>query len=165
MMLYYLYLRDQNKKILSGTLTELQNMNNGRGSAWIKKMEKLITENNLDIASYEYSAKNENLHELLSNNRLRIILREKLQTSFIEEWDTKTANMSKLSFYSQYKPNHELENYIVVVNNRRHRSALTKLRCSAHRLKIEIGRYSRMYNDDDKRYEQLPGEKKNMRYM
>ena len=29
MMPYYLYLRDQNK-VLSGTLTELQNMNNGK---------------------------------------------------------------------------------------------------------------------------------------
>ena len=82
-----------------------------------------------------------------------------MQTSFIEEWDTKTANMSKLSFHRQYKPNHALENYIVLVNNRRHRSALTKFRCSAHRLKIEIGR-SRIYNDDAKRYEQLPGEKR-----
>ena len=101
MMLYYLYLRDQNNKISSGTLTKLKNMNNGRGSAWIKKMEKLITENNLDIASYKYSTKNENLHELLSHNKLRIILREKLQASFIEEWDTETANMSKLSFCRQ----------------------------------------------------------------
>ena len=135
-------------------------MKNGRSSTWIKKIEKLITEDNLDIASYKYSVKNENLHELLSHNRLRIILREKLQTSFIEEWDTKTANMSKLSFYKQHKPNHGLENYIVLVNNRRHESALTKLMCSAHRLKIEIGRYSRIYNDDAKRYEQLPGEKR-----
>ena len=68
--------------------------------------------------------------------------------------------MSKLSFYGQYKPNHGLENYVVLVNNRRHKSALTKLRCSAHRLKIEIGRYSRIYNDDNKRYEQLPREKR-----
>ena len=132
-MIYYLYLRGQNNKILSGALTELQNMNSGKGSAWIKKMEKLITENNLDIASYKYSAKNEKLHELLSDNRLRIIMREKFQTSFIEEWNTKTANMSKLNFYRQYKSNHGLENYIVLVNNRQHRSALTKLRCSAHR--------------------------------
>ena len=110
MMLYYLYLRDQNNKILSGKLTELQNVNNGRGSTWIKKMEKLIAENNLDIASYKYSAKNENLHELLFHNRQRIILREKLQTSFIEEWHTNTANMSKLRFYRQYKPNQGLEN-------------------------------------------------------
>ena len=35
-----------------------------------------------------------------------------------------------------------------------------KLRCSAHRLKIEIGRYSRIYNDDAKRYEQLSREKR-----
>ena len=160
MMLYFLYLRDQNNKILSGTITELQNMNNGRGSTWIRKIEKLITDNNLDIASYKYSVKNEKLHELFSHNKLRIILREKLQTSFIEEWDTKTANMSKLSFYRQYKQSHRLENYVVLVNNRRHRSALTKLRCSAHRLKIEIGRYSRIYNDDAKRYEQLPREKR-----
>ena len=159
MMLYYFCLRNQNNKILSGTLTELQNMNNGRGSAWIKKMETLITENNLDIDSYKYNAKNENLHELLSHNRLRIILKEKLQTRFIEEWDTKTANMSKLSFYSQYKPNHGPENYIVLVNNI---SALTKLRCSTHTLKIETGRYSRIYNDDNKRYEQLPRKKKNL---
>ena len=32
-----------------------------------------------------------------------MILREKLQTTFIEKWDTKTANMSKSSFYKQYK--------------------------------------------------------------
>ena len=82
-----------------------------------------------------------------------------MQTSFIEEWDTKTANMSKPSFYGQYKPNHGLENYIALVN-RRHRSALTKFRCSTHRLKTEIGRYSRIYNDDDQRYEQLPREKR-----
>ena len=37
MMLYYLYLRDQNNKILSGTLTELQNMNNGRVLPGLKR--------------------------------------------------------------------------------------------------------------------------------
>ena len=82
MMLYFLYLRDQSNEILSGTLTELQNMSNGRGSTWIRKTEKFI--NNLFIIyllidSYKYSAKNENFHELLSHSRLRIILRKKLQ--------------------------------------------------------------------------------------
>ena len=83
-----------------------------------------------------------------------------MQTSFLEEWDVKTSSMSKLSFYRQYKQNHKLENYIVLVNNRRHRSALAKLRCSAHRLKIEIGRYSRFYSEETERHEQLPGEKR-----
>ena len=53
-MLYFHYLRDQNNKMLSGTLTELQNIDNGRGSIWIKSIEKLIAEYNLDIASCKY---------------------------------------------------------------------------------------------------------------
>ena len=46
------------------------------------------------------------------------------------------------------------------MNNRRQRSALAKLRCSAHRLKIEIGKYSRFYSEETKRHEQLPREKR-----
>ena len=105
--------------------------------------------------------KNENFHhQLLSHNSLRIVLRKKLHTSFLEEWDVKTSSTSKLSFYRLYNQNHKLENYIVLVNNGRHRSALAKLTCSAHRLKIEIGRYSRFYSEETKRHEQLPREKR-----
>ena len=71
-----------------------------------------------------------------------------------------SVRMSKLSFYKQYKQNHKLENYIVLVDNRRHRSVPAKLRCSAHGLKIEIGRYSRFYSEETKRHEQLPREKR-----
>ena len=161
MVLYFLYLRDQDNKTLSGTLTELQKMNNGRRSSWSKKIEQLIEDYNLDITTYKYRSRNENFHnQLLSHNNLRIVLRKKLQTSFLKEWDVKTSSMSKLSFYRLYKQNHKLENYIVLVNNRRHRSALAILRCSAHRLKIEIGRYSRFYSEETKKHEQLPREKR-----
>ena len=54
---YFLYLRDQDDKILSGTLPELQNINNGRGSTWTKKIEQLIAEYNLDITTYKYGSK------------------------------------------------------------------------------------------------------------
>ena len=37
------------------------------------------------------------------------------------------------------------------MNKTQHRSALAKLRCSAHRLKIEIGRYSGIYGEETKR--------------
>ena len=78
----------------------------------IKKIEQLIAEYNLDITTYKYGSKNENVHhQLLSHNSLRIVLRKKLQTSFLEEWETKTSSMSKLSFHRQYKQNHKLENY------------------------------------------------------
>ena len=51
MVLYFLYLRDQDNKILSETPFELQNINNGRGSSWIKKIERLIADYNLDITT------------------------------------------------------------------------------------------------------------------
>ena len=70
MALYFLYLRDQDNKILPGTLTELQKMNNGRGFSWIKKIEQLIEDYNLDITTYKYASRNENFHhQLLSHNK------------------------------------------------------------------------------------------------
>ena len=53
-----------------------------------------------------------------------------------------------------------MERYIILVNNRGHRRALAKLRCIAHRLKIEINRYIKVYNEHTTRYEQLPREKR-----
>ena len=46
------------------------------------------------------------------------------------------------------------------MNNGQHRSAIAKLRCTSHRLKTEIGRYSRFNNEEAKRYEQFPREKR-----
>ena len=48
--------------------------------------EQLIADYNLDITTYKYRSKNENFHhQLLSHNSLRIVLRKKLETSFLEE--------------------------------------------------------------------------------
>ena len=79
MVLYFLYLRDQDNKILSGTLTEPQKINNGRASSWIKKIQQLIADYNLDITTYKYASRNENFHhQLLSHNSLRIVLKEEI---------------------------------------------------------------------------------------
>ena len=95
-------------------------------------MKKFISENNLNVTSYGYKLKYKTFTEnLLPHKGLK-----KLQTKFREEWDMKSSNMIKLSFYRKYKSDHDkIERYITLVNNRRHRSALAKLRCSAHRLK------------------------------
>ena len=106
-------------------------------------MIEIISENNLNITSYGYKLKYKTFSEnLLPHKRSRKVLKSKLQTKFKEEWDLKTSNMSKLSFYRKYKSDHnKIERYITLVNDRRHRSALAKLRCSAHGLKIGIGRF------------------------
>ena len=112
--------------------------------------------------SYRYKLKYKTfLENLLPHTGPRKVLKSKLQTKFREEWDGKTSNMSKLSFYRKYNSDYyKIERYITLAHNRRHRSALAKLRCSAHRLKLEIGRYIKVYNEHATRYEQLPREKR-----
>ena len=68
--------------------------------------------------------------------------------------------MSKLSFCRQHKINHEFEEYLTLSGNRRYKSAITKLRCSAHRLQIEIGRYSKIIYEITGKMESLPREKR-----
>ena len=48
---------------------------------------------------------------------------------------------SKLTTYNQIKRSFETEKYLTCVNNTKHRIALTRLRCSAHRLHIEVERF------------------------
>ena len=49
----------------------------------------------------------------------------------------------KLALYSRLKHGHGIENYCNSIVNPEHRKALTRIRTSAHPLKVETGRYSR----------------------
>ena len=97
---------------------------------------------------------------LLNQDKLKALLKTKLQSKFKEIWSTKTTEMSKLSFYRQHKINHKFEEYLTLLENRRYKSAIKKLRCSAHRLEIEIGRYNRKRNEVTGKMEPLPREKR-----
>ena len=51
---------------------------------------------------------------------------------------------SKLRTYKEFKQDLRLEKYLTCVSVRAHRIALTKLRTSAHQLRIETGRYKKL---------------------
>ena len=51
---------------------------------------------------------------------------------------------SKLRTYKEFKQDLKLEKYLTCVSVRAHRIALTKLRTSAHQLRIETGRYQKL---------------------
>ena len=53
--------------------------------------------------------------------------------------ERKTENINEV--YREVKPDYEFEKYLCWVKDRRHKSTLTKLRISAHKLHIEIERY------------------------
>ena len=65
-----------------------------------------------------------------------------LQQQYITTWATKLCNEQKMRTYKLFKHNFILEEYLSL-QNVKHRSAMTKLRISAHRLAIELGRYQR----------------------
>lgn len=66
---------------------------------------------------------------------------ERLYDHFLQSWFSDLRNSSKLNTYTIYKEVFELEKYLCCISNIKHRIALTRFRCSAHKLNIEEGRY------------------------
>ena len=124
--------------------------------------EQVISENDMNITFYQYKTKHigDSNTRLLKQDKLKVLLKTKLQSTFKEIYSTKTTEMSKLSFYRQQKINHKFEGYLTLLENRRFKSAITNLRWSAHRLKTEIGRYNRVRNEVTGKMEPFPREKR-----
>ena len=53
-----------------------------------------------------------------------------------DTWKVRLEESSKLEFYREVKTDYEFEKYLSWAKDRRHKSALTKLRISPHKLHI-----------------------------
>ena len=72
-----------------------------------------------------------------------IFLREfgiRVKDIFIQNWNTELSTITKLDVYRMYKTDFLCENYLNQIGRREYRIALTRLRCSAHKLEVEQGR-------------------------
>ncbi len=69
---------------------------------------------------------------------------ESLDDPLYEQWDADIYNNRKLTTYSTIKESHDLEGYIININDRFLRKYLSMLRLSCHPLKIETGRYRKI---------------------
>ena len=72
-----------------------------------------------------------------------------MKSSYEKYWRSQLGDpydpSGKLSLYRKIKPSFRMEKYLDDVPKQIHRRALTALRISAHKLEIEVGRYSRDY--------------------
>ena len=59
------------------------------------------------------------------------------------EWKSYLDKSTRLEFYRNMKNKYNFENYLDIITNRRHKAAYSKLRISAHKLQIEVGRYKK----------------------
>ena len=76
------------------------------------------------------------------------IITKRLKCSFREYWESCINTSQKLEFYSDLKSKFNKECYLDSVIKYADRTNITRLRISAHRLEIELGRYNQTPRDD-----------------
>ena len=81
------------------------------------------------------------------NNETKTVLNYHRNT-FYQCWNEVKSKSPKLSFYHQCKTKFQKETYLSEINNFNDRASLTRIRISAHDLKIETGRYSNLPQDE-----------------
>ena len=75
---------------------------------------------------------------------LRSKLRELRYNQFICNWEMdlhRKDKLSKVDTYEIIKSDYRIEPHIIYMKNKRYQRALTRLRVSAHKLDLEIGRH------------------------
>ena len=75
------------------------------------------------------------------------LIKQKLFDRYNQTWLAEINASSKLKSYSIFKDKLEIEPYIDIVTEKKHRIALTKFRTSSHNLAIETGRYDNSSTD------------------
>ena len=71
-----------------------------------------------------------------------------LKDVFIASWNTSISNSTKLDFYRKVKDQFIWEPYLGAKISSQHRFSTTRIRCSAHKLNIELGRYNGIARED-----------------
>jgi len=79
------------------------------------------------------------------------LFKQRLVDMYTQDWNGSVQTSSVLSLYSYCKDTFAYEQYLDKVKNKVARSLLTKLRISAHRLRLETGRYGRSRIDRSER--------------
>jgi len=67
--------------------------------------------------------------------------RQRISDCSTQDWHANINSIDKLNTYCTFKSLLSIEQYLLEVTNVKHRQALSKLRISAHRLKVEEGRH------------------------
>ena len=89
------------------------------------------------ISNLDFLWNNENVSRLQLNSVI-----DRLHDQYLQGFYAELHNSSKLSTYNEIKKKcFTTKKYLTCVKNAKHRIALTRFRCSAHKLAIEEGRF------------------------
>jgi hypothetical protein len=111
--------------------TDADNHNSYNNTNWAFKIKQQLNTLGLTYMWMQQNIYNVNLH----------IIKERILDMFKQSWYSDINNSSRLSTYSIYKHEFNLETYLKCIKNNKYRISLSKFRLSSHDLAIETGRY------------------------
>ena len=80
--------------------------------------------------------------QLIGNPNIFLFdFKRRVEDDFVQKWFSSIRNSNKLTLYKELKKCFEFEDYLQYISSRQNRVFLTKLRVSAHSLRVETGRY------------------------
>jgi hypothetical protein len=122
------------------SLMECLYLNDSNCKNWLTGIKALLVSYDARIAN--------DIGSIVHIKNIEILIFDHFKRMYTEQWkctlnkgDNSGSRGNKLSTYKEFKENFELETYLLNIKNKQVRSSLTKLRISAHTLKIEMGRY------------------------
>jgi hypothetical protein len=121
-------------KCTNSLMYKLMYLQDNRGNYtnnWTKNLIKLF--NNIGLG-YLWEMRN---YENISIDTIT----RRIYDTYLHKWFSDLESFSKLQTYKLFKNEFCQERYLLCIQNEKHRIALSQLRCSAHRLAIEEGRY------------------------
>jgi hypothetical protein len=136
MIKYLFHLDSSPSVILSAALTTNIGLSRGGYNCWFKGIQRILKFCSLDYLLYTSDAREIGC-QLKS-------LKKRFEALFLEHWKKERVNFqkdSKLELFTTLKENFGISDYLSERIIFPHRSALTKMRISAHKYPIETGRY------------------------
>lgn len=109
----------------------LSDANGNLVNSWSINVKNMLSE-----LGYAYLWNKENV----SNIEVNMVV-QRIYDQYLQQWCTQLSSFSKLESYNIFKTEFTQEKYLSCVDNMKHRAALSRFRCSAHKLAIEEGRF------------------------
>ena len=119
---------------------EIERKNNANN--WSSKIRDILNQTGFtDVWLFPESVNNDHFIPLFKN---------RLRDQYITNWDVSVTSCSSMILYKELKPVFERSSYLDIVDNKKHRNIIAKLRLSSHKLSIETGRHQNIDRDQRK---------------
>jgi hypothetical protein len=135
-------------------LMECKELQNSNSTNWLNGLHKVFTqcnETNQWTNIINGNAVNKKSVCCLIDRKMKSIYEQQWLTA-INRTNTNGIDGNKLRTYCKFKTSFAMENYLLVSGNNNERAELCRLRISAHKLMIEVGRHTRPKVTAEKRY-------------